>query len=344
MRPLMAELSRAALQHNYRQFPANTWAVIKANAYGCGAPEVARALPDAVGFAVACLEEAIELREAGIRQPILLLEGIFEPAEWMEVGAYQLDCVIHTPEQLEGLLTLRERSWAGFWLKVDTGMHRLGMSESQALSVVEALRPLNVQRRVWMAHFARADDPDAVLPLTQAPEGFELSLNNSAAALTRDEVPQNWGRAGISLFGASSVAGRTAQSLGLRPVQRLRSRVVALRRVPKGEAVGYGGRWIAPRDSLIATVPGGYADGYMRAMPDGTPIWVDGQIAPLAGRVSMDRITVDVTDIPGVSLGVPVELWGDQVPIDTVAEAAGTISYELLCNLAPRVPRIWSEA
>lgn len=344
MRPLVAELSVSALQHNYRQFPANTWAVIKANAYGCGATQVARALPDAAGFAVASLEEAIQLREAGIRQPVLLLEGVFDPAEWMEVGAYQLDAVIHTPEQLSGLLSLRERTWAGLWLKIDTGMHRLGMSESEALSVVRSIESLSCQRRVWMAHFAQADDPTVTLPLTSAPAGYALSLNNSAAGLARPEIPTNWTRAGISLFGASSVQGRTAESLGLRPVQSLTSKVVAIRSVPAGEAVGYGGRWVAQRDSIIATVPGGYADGYMRSMPDGTPVRVAGHMAKLAGRVSMDRITIDVTDFPDFARGAPVQLWGDDVPIDLVAQAAGTIAYELLCNLSPRVPRIWSKA
>lgn len=343
MRPLVAKLSRRALQHNYQQFPNGTWAVVKADAYGFGAVQVAQALPNAPGFAVACLEEAMALREAGISQPILLLEGIFEPSEWLDVGAYQLDAVVHHPGQLDALFALRERSWAGIWLKVDTGMHRLGMSTDQAAECAERLAGLDVARRVWMAHFACADDLHAQLPLTEPPLGFSLSLNNSAAGLTRAELPANWSRAGIALYGASSVQGRTAQDLGLDCVQSLESQVVAVRDVPQGHAVGYGARWVAQRDSRIATIPGGYADGYLRAIPDGTPVMVAGKRARLAGHISMDRITVDVTDLPDVQIGAPVELWGANLPIDDLASAAGTIAYELFCNLAPRVPRIWSD-
>lgn len=344
MRPLVAHLSRAALRHNYQQFPPNTWAVIKADGYGFGAVEVAKTLPDAPGFAVACIEEAIVLREGGIQGPILVLEGPFEPTEWMDIGAYQLDAVVHSPEQLDGMLELRQRSWAGIWLKIDTGMHRLGMSEPVALTCAQRIAGLAIQRRVWMAHFACADDVNAQLPLSAAPPGFALSLNNSAAGLTRHELPDNWSRAGIALFGASSVQGRSADDLGLKCVQRLCSQVVALREVPQGESVGYGGRWTASRDSRIATLPGGYADGYSRQMPDGTPVMIQGHLAPLAGRVSMDRITVDVTDFPDVQVGAAAELWGSQVSVDQVATAANTIAYELFCNVARRVPRIWSEA
>lgn len=343
MRPLVARLSRAALQHNFAQFPADSWAVVKANAYGFGALEVARSLPQAAGFAVACLEEAIALREGGVAQPIVLLEGVFEPEEWMEVAAYQLDAVIHRPDQLDALFDLRPRHWAGLWLKIDTGMHRLGMSEPQAMACVERMASLQLQRRVWMAHFACADDLSRALPLTRPPVGYALSLNNSAAGLVRSEVPANWTRAGIAMFGASSVSGMSAQQLDLQVVCSLESKVVAIREVPRGEAVGYGGRWIASRNSRIATLPGGYADGYMRAMPDGAPVAFDGAIAPLAGRVSMDRITVDVTDLPQVQVGQVAELWGHHVAIDALADKAGTIAYELFCNLAPRVPRIWSD-
>ena len=343
MRPLVAHLSAAALQHNYSLFPANTWVVVKANGYGFGAADVARRLPSAPGFAVACLEEAISLREAGINQPILLLEGPFEPAEWYEIGAYQLDAVVHRPEQLEWISALRTRSWAGIWLKVDTGMHRLGMTETEARGLVDQVNQMAVKRRVWMTHFACADDVQSELPMTQAPENWALSLNNSAAGLTRKQLPDNWSRAGIALYGGSPIREKTASALDLRPVQSLRSKVVAIRAVPPGESVGYGARWTASRDSVIATIPGGYADGYLRSMPDGTPVSVAGGQVPLAGCVSMDRITVDITDRPDIDVGAEVELWGEQISVDEVARKADTIAYELFCNLAPRVARVWSE-
>ena len=344
MRPLVANISRSALQHNFKQFAPDSWAVVKADAYGLGSLEVARSLPNAAGFAVACLEEAIVLREGGIAQPILLLEGVFEPSEWMEVGAYQLDAVVHRPDQLDGIFSMRERKWAGIWLKIDTGMHRLGMTQQEGLACKERISALSLERRVWMAHFAEADNLAQQLPVTQAPAGYALSLNNSAAGLARHELPRSWTRAGIALYGASSVQGQTAQDLNLRCVQQLQSRVAAIREVPRGDAVGYGGRWVARRDSRIATLPGGYADGYMRSMPDGTRIAFGEVTAPLAGRVSMDRITVDVTDLPQIEVGSVAELWGPNVSIDYVADQAGTIAYELFCNLAPRVPRIWSDA
>ena len=343
MRPLVAHLSAAALQHNYSRFPADTWAVVKANGYGFGAVDVARRLPNSPGFAVACLEEAISLREAGITQPILLLEGPFEAAEWYEIGAYQLDAVVHRPEQLEWIKALRTRSWAGIWLKIDTGMHRLGMTESEARSLVAQINEMGVKRRVWMAHFACADDVQSELPITQAPENWALSLNNSAAGLSRKQLPDNWSRAGIALYGGSPIREKIASALDLRPVQSLRSKVVATRAVPQGESVGYGARWTASRDSVIATIPGGYADGYLRSMPDGTPVSVAGGPVPLAGCVSMDRITVDITDRPDIAVGAEVELWGEQISVDEVAQKAGTIAYELFCNLAPRVARVWSE-
>lgn len=343
MRPLVAHMSAAALQHNYSLFPANTWVVVKANGYGFGAADVARRLPNAPGFAVACLEEAISLREEGITQPILLLEGPFEPAEWYEIGAYQLDAVVHRADQLEWINTLRTRSWAGIWLKIDTGMHRLGMTSTEARGLVAQVNQMAVKRRVWMAHFACADDVQSELPITQAPDGWALSLSNSAAGLAHRQLPDNWSRAGIALYGGSPIREKIANALGLRPVQSLRSKVVAIRSVPRGESVGYGARWTASRDSVIATIPGGYADGYLRSVPDGTPVSVAGGPVPLAGCVSMDRITVDITQRPDIEVGAEAELWGDQISVDEVAQKAGTIAYELFCNLAPRVARVWSE-
>lgn len=345
MRPVVAALDSAALVHNFAQFPANSWAVVKANGYGLGAVGVAQRLPNAFGFAVASLEEGLELRQAGIQQPILLLEGVFEPGEWREVAAYQLDCVIHELRQLDWLEALSPRTLSGVWLKLDTGMHRLGLTEADAHKAAERLSSQQIQRRVWMTHYARADETGHPLPtVPAAPEGWLESFENSAATLLRAGGVKHFNRAGISLYGASPSAEKTAAELNLKPVVSLQSRVGALRLVPKGESVGYGYRWCAERDSLIATIPCGYADGYMRALPDGTPVAIDGEIFPLAGRVSMDRITVDVTDWASPRLDAPVELWGQKVAIDDIAARAGTISYELLCNMAPRVYRIWSSS
>ena len=296
-------------------------------------------VPSAPGFAVACLEKRSAYAKQVSTSPFYCRRP-FEPAEWYEIGAYQLDAVVHRPEQLEWISAKRTRNWAGIWLKIDTGMHRLGMTETEARSLVSKVNEMGVKRRVWMAHFACADDVQSELPMTQAPENWALSLNNSAAGLTRKQLPDNWSRAGIALYGGSPIREKTASALDLRPVQSLRSKVVAIRAVPQGESVGYGARWTASRDSVIATIPGGYADGYLRSMPDGTPVSVAGGQVPLAGCVSMDRITVDITDRPDIDVGAEVELWGEQISVDEVAQKAGTIAYELCCNLAPRVARV----
>ncbi len=338
MRPLIAYQSRDALRANFARFPKGSWAVVKADGYGMGAVDVARSLAGAPGFAVASIGEALALREAGITEAILALEGAFDLEDCREAASYGIDLVVHEPRQLQWMASLDRRQWSGVWLKLDTGMHRLGLTEQAARACADTVVGLSVGRRVWMTHYASADDTGLALPsMPSPPEGWQLSLGNSAAALLHP-LPDNVCRAGIALYGASP----TGDAMGLKVVQRLVSRVVALRRVAAGEAVGYSGRWIAPRDSLIATIPGGYADGYLRSMPDGTPVDVGGVVCPLAGRVSMDRITVDVTDHPGAALDMPVELWGAQVPIETVAARSGTIPYELLCNVAPRVARIWS--
>lgn len=339
MRPLIAHQSRDALRHNLSRFPKPSWAVVKADGYGMGAVEVARSLDQSPGFAVASVGEAMVLREGGISAPILALEGPFDLEDCRDAAAYQLDLVIHDAAQLEWLEALDRRQWSGLWIKLDTGMHRLGMSETAARETAKRIDAMAVGRKVWMSHYGRADEVELALPvLAPPPVGWSISLANSAASLGH-ALPANIGRAGIALYGASPISG----DLDLNVVQCLTSQVVALRHVPAGEGVGYGARWVAPRDSVIATIPGGYADGYPRAMPDGAPVSVAGVICPLAGRVSMDRITVDVTRAgDAAKRGAPVELWGREVPIETLASLANTIPYELFCNVAPRVARIWS--
>ena len=234
------------------------------------------------------------------------------------------------------------------WIKIDTGMHRLGIAPQKLAVVLERLRALPVvQAPVLMTHFARADEPEEPMTAHQLEQflacaketGLPLSCANSAAILTRQDSHLDWIRPGYMLYGGSPFADRTAHSLGLRPAMRFQSQVIGLRDVPAGDSVGYGARWVAQRPSRVATVAAGYGDGYPRHAPDGTPVAVAGARAPLAGRVSMDMLTVDITDLHDVSVGSPVELWGEHVSVDEVATAGGTIGYELLAGMPDRVPR-----
>ena len=343
MRPSRALINLDALRHNYRiarqYHGGRVLAVIKANAYGHGAITCASALAtEADGFAVALLEEALALREAGIRQPILLLEGPFSERELKTAAQNGLWVVIHHAAQLEMLLKARTPQPLNVWLKIDSGMHRAGFDIVETDKAWQALkRSGKVGTITLMTHLARADEPGCATTARQI-ELFDQatahlpgprSLSNSAGLLGWQTARRDWARAGILLYGADPMpdAGN-----GLRPVMTLESRVVSVRQVPTGEAVGYGGRFVTQRPSRIGLVAMGYADGYPRVLPDGTPVSVDGAPATLAGRVSMDMLTVDLTDVPQAGEGSRVEFWGEQVPINQVATAAGTIAYELLCN------------
>lgn len=342
-------------------------AVVKADAYGHGAARVAAALEDADGYAVARLGEALALRAAGVVRPILLLEGVFSADELAQALAARLDLVVHDLSQVEMLEQAEAgatgagdageaRSRPVVWLKVDTGMNRLGFRPEQALDARARLVAARCAPRELrlMTHLARADEPDAA-PTAQQVARFEdlvaawtaaagarpaTSIGNSAGALRGGATQGDWIRTGIALYGASPLAGRSAAELGLRPVMTLETAVIALRDVPVGEGVGYGATWRAARPSRIAILAAGYADGVPRHLPSGAPVHIGGCEAPLAGRVSMDMIAVDVTDLPSVSVGARAELWGVGLPVDDVAARAGTIAYELLCGVAPRVPRV----
>jgi alanine racemase len=342
-------------------------AVVKADAYGHGAARVAAALDDAEGYAVARLGEALALRAVGVVKPILLLEGVFSADELAQALAARLDLAVHDRAQLEMLEQAEggdtaagdageARSRPVVWLKVDTGMNRLGFRPEQALDARARLVAARCAPRELrlMTHLARADEPDAA-PTAQQVARFEAlvaawtaaagarpvtSIGNSAGALRGGATQGDWIRTGIALYGASPLAGRSAAELGLQPVMTLETAVIALRDVPVGEGVGYGATWRAARPSRIAILAAGYADGVPRHLPSGAPVRVGGQGAPLAGRVSMDMIAVDVTDLPSVTVGARAELWGNGLPVDEVAARAGTIAYELLCGVAPRVPRV----
>jgi len=361
---IRARIDLAALRGNFavlrRAAPGSrAFAVVKADAYGHGALRVAKSLSGvADGFAVARLGEAIELRDGGIEQPILLLEGVSGDHELGVALAAGLDLVVHEP----GQIAMFRRLAAGgahhpppiVWLKADTGMNRLGFrpeavleARSQLLACGVALQDLRL-----MTHLARADEPGvdttpaqlarltSIVTAWQHQAGSRpvVSIGNSAGALLWPAGQGDWIRPGIALYGVPPAAGPGSGD-GLTAVMTLSTEVIALREVPRGETVGYGGAWQAARDSKIAILAAGYADGLPRHLPSGAPVAFSTGRAPLAGRVSMDMIAVDVTDLPVVLVGERAVLWGEGLPVETVAGWAGTIAYELLCAVAPRVPR-----
>lgn len=350
--PTRARISLAAWRHNLLQLKAASpnaklMAVIKANAYGHGAVQAAGALDAADAFGVARLGEGVELREAGIVKPIVLMEGVFTAAELTLALEFQLDLVVHADYQVELLERHASSIPRVVWLKLDTGMHRLGFQAGEAASAAARLRALpTVGELRVMTHLSSADERDAPETRVQLQRfesariglgSIEAGLANSAAVLSIPASHREWVRAGIALYGGSPLQGRTAESLGLKPVMTLSTEVIALRSIKSGDAIGYGATWRASRPSRIATLAAGYADGIPRHLPSGAPVLVAGRRAPLVGRVSMDMITVDVTDLPEVSVGSMAVLWGEELPVDEIASAAGTISYELLCGVTRRV-------
>lgn len=360
-RPLCARIHLDAIRHNYRLAKSHTpharaLAVVKANAYGHGAVAVARALAaEADGFAVACVEEALELRESGIRGRLVLLEGVFSPDELALVDQAALALVVHNHTQLAWLLAAAPSRPLEVWIKLDTGMHRVGFAPSEFPAVNAQLAACpHIGARVAMTHFARADETAHPYTATQlatfehAVSGVQIgrSLANSAAVLAWPAAQGDWTRPGIMLYGVSPfVTGDPhAATPALRPAMTLESAVIAVRELAAGEPVGYGGRFVCTRPTRVGVVAIGYADGYPRHARDGTPIAVNGQLTRLIGRVSMDMITVDLTDCGAVQLGDPVELWGQTVAARAVAEASDTIAYHLFTGLGRRVPRLYDGA
>ena len=349
-RPIRAEFRAAAVAHNYARAKAlapasRVFAVVKADGYGHGLMRVARALPAADGFATLELDGAVRLRETGFPGEILLLEGFFEAPELDEMSARGLATVVATPEQVEILAGARLTAPVAAWLKVNTGMNRLGLAPASARAALERLRGSpSVASVTLMTHFATADGPEGVAEaVNRFDAAFEgvagpRSLANSAAIFAHPDTHHDAVRLGIALYGATPFADRDAASLGLRPAMTLRSRLIAVQDVAAGEVVGYGATWRAARASRIGIVACGYADGYPRHAPSGTPVLVEGVRVPTAGRVSMDMLAVDLDGAPGARPGSEVVLWGEGLPVDEVAAAAGTIGYELLCAVAPRVP------
>jgi alanine racemase len=355
-RPNQALLDLAALTHNLgiaRNLAgsAQVMAVVKANAYGHGATTIARALePGVDALAVACIEEALELREAGIDAPILLLEGIFESDELAIAAEQKFWLTVENEQQLAWLEQARLSAPITCWLKIDTGMRRLGVSPGQAHDFYQRLRASSNcnNELVVYTHFASADDLASNQTNEQLAE-FEVvtqSMNalrsaaNSPGLLGWPAARYNWVRPGYMLYGNSPMAAAHTNARDLKPVMTLTSAVVSVRDVAAGESVGYGASWRAQRPSRIATVTVGYGDGYPRLAASGTPVLVNGQRAALAGRVSMDMITVDVSDLSDVQIGDRVVLWGEGLPLAEVAACAGTIGYELTTRMPMRTPRV----
>ncbi|MGK2913667.1 MAG: alanine racemase [Porticoccaceae bacterium] len=321
--------------------------VIKANGYGHGAVPLARCLGDeADAFGVATLEEAVALRDAGIQRPIVLMEGMFEAAEMATVVAHRLELVVHCSEQLDMLLAVPLPVRLRVWLKLDTGMHRLGFTPVAFRHAYERLRAsANVGEIHLMSHLACADEPGhpfVVEQLARFDEGVAglagpVSLANSAALVSLPQARRDWVRPGIMLYGASPFSGVHTIAAELRPVMTLCSRLIAVRDVATGEGVGYGQIWRAPRASRIGTVAIGYGDGYPRHARVGTPVLVNGKPATLVGRVSMDMITLDISTIPDARVGDTVVLWGEGLPAEVVASSADTITYDLFTGIGRRV-------
>jgi alanine racemase len=353
MRLIRARIDSAALRANLKAIRARApasrvMAVVKANAYGHGLVPTALALADADAFAVARLEEAVALRDNGLRRRIVLLEGVFDAAQLAQAAQLELDLVVHEPLQIALLEAYRGAKPLPLWLKVDTGMNRLGFRPEQFRAAWQRLlnlRPAPTQLRV-LTHLACADEADGRVTAEQlqrlaplvAGLDVELSIANSAAILALPATHGAWVRPGLALYGVSPFAAQRGAQLGLRPAMTLESTVIAVRDVDAGERVGYGGVWRAPRSSRLAIVAAGYGDGLPRGIPSGAVVLIGGARAPLAGRVSMDMIAADITDLPPVSVGDRVELWGTHLPVEELAAAAGTIPYELLCGVSQRVP------
>lgn len=345
-RPTLIRIHHDALRHNFkvaRQLHGSkVLAVIKANAYGHGDVECARTLEGlADGFAVSSLEEALRLRQHHIGGPIVLLEGFFSQAELGEIEAHNLTPVIHQREQLEWLKQYRPQQPLPLWVKFDSGMHRLGLDVTHFRQAVMDLQAMGLARQITaMTHFANADSPnhpsvaEATSQFEAAISGLTLdtSLCNSGAILGYPTVCGDWGRPGLMLFGQDPAGTELPSRAGLQPVMELSSAVIAIREIEAGESVGYGSQFTARMHTRVATIACGYADGYPRNALPGTPVVIGGQQASLIGRVSMDMITVDVTHLPQVGVGDAVELWGKNVSVSRVAEGAGTVAYELLCN------------
>ncbi|MBI2785863.1 MAG: alanine racemase [Legionella longbeachae] len=352
-RPTRLVIEPRALLHNLTQIrrfaPAKkVVAMVKANAYGCGVHAVAPVLEGHVdAFGVACIEEALVLRKMGIRTHCILFQGVFSPDEFKMVAQYQLGCVIHQPHQLHWLLNTPLDVPIKLWVKVNTGMHRLGFKTHELQGVMDALRhcPWVDKEIGLMTHLACADEPERIenfqqLSLFESIDvaGFShRSIANSATIISFPQAHADVVRPGIMLYGVSPFANQTSIDLGLLPVMRFVSEITAIHNNPSAAQVGYSGIWRSEKPSIIGIVPAGYGDGYPRHIALNTPVWVQGREVSIVGRISMDMLAVDLTEHPDVKLGAQVELWGGHILVERIAQAANTSAYELLCQISERV-------
>ena len=351
-RPLQVRINLSALQNNLavaRQRAPNSriMAVIKANGYGHGLLRVARALAGAEGFAVIDLNDAVVLRDAGFRQRVLLLNGFYSPEELPVITEYSLTPVIHHQQQVDRLGSAVLPVKLDVFLKLNTGMNRLGFKPGAFHSALSALKQNRIVSGITlMTHFASADDEQGIAGQFEqfnkiaASESLPCSLANSAALLRYPETHSDWVRPGIMLYGSSPFAEKSAKQLGLQPVMTLQSQIIATQDLRPGDKVGYTGLFTAEKAMRVGIVACGYADGYPRHARTGTPVCVEGKITRTLGRIAMDTLCVDLSEIPQAHVGTPVTLWGEGLPVEEVAKAAGTVSYELFTKLNSRVPAV----
>lgn len=354
MNVVTAQINRQALIHNIQVIKSlvpdsKIVAVVKANGYGHGLYLVAKTLdPYVDAFAAARISEAISLRDRGIKKPIILLEGFYEPSDVPLLAKYDLDTAVHDMEQLEAIEQAELVSPVRCWLKIDIGMHRLGAAPDEIAEMKVRLEQcVNVQKPLGLiSHLSVADTPseyayneEQIAYFFKVAEGFNgpLCLANSAGILRWPKSHTDRVRPGVILYGISPFAGKTGSDFNLEPVMTLKSSLIAVRKVKRGAKVGYGAAWTAPRDTVIGIVATGYGDGYPRTAPNGTPVWVNGRLVPTAGHVCMDMLFVDLGPNANDKVGDKAVLWGKEVPVERVAELCGTIPYELVCRIMPRV-------
>lgn len=356
-RPTQAVINLQHLKDNYqlaKGFSHQAYAVIKADAYGHGLIPVANALAAADGLAVACMDEALQLRNAGISSAILVLEGGYDEHEWLAAIEHDIEMVLHHQSQLNILLSNPHFNTLKLWLKVDTGMNRLGFDISECQQIFAQCQQAGLNIRVLMSHFSCADDLSNEKSLKQnqlLEEIFKqqnspwpdliLSNSNSAAIIGWPAITDNISRPGIMLYGSSPLISSNEHCQALKPVMTLRSKIISSHTVKAGESIGYGDSLVVAKTTRIGIVAIGYGDGYPRSAPSGTPVWCQGKYLQTLGRISMDMLCIDISEQPEIDIGSEVELWGEHVNINKIANACNTISYELLCQLTPRVKRIY---
>lgn len=354
-RPTNVRIDPAAFLHNLKVVKfyaknARIMAMVKANAYGHGILPLIQALQSVDAVGVSCLEEALELRDLGFRQPIVLLEGFFKADELDIIAEMQLEIVLHQPYQLQILQQAKLKTSLKIWLKINTGMNRLGFPIDQIADLFDAIQKIPaIEKPInWMSHFSDADDLtakknqqqlDLFQHITKPYDGFK-SLANSAAILSNPASHFDWVRPGIMLYGVSPFTEKSAAAFNLKPVMTLSSNLIAINQVKKGEAIGYNSTFICPEDMSVGVIAMGYGDGYPRHAKTGTPVLVNGIRVPLIGRVSMDMIAVDLRQCKTAQVEDPVILWGEGLPVEEIAHSANTIAYELLCHINTKNVRL----